>query len=283
MKTGSLPKILGGRDPDGSTASASESSCQMMNRWFALLGFLMLGIVADLLTIFLCSQSASAASPCIERSYQGVSYVICTVDLRAYLVRLFWKDQQQQPYAGFDHLPRKVEDGPIVFAMNAGMYEEDLSPVGLYVEDGKILRPANRKSGSGNFYLKPNGVLYITGQDAGIATTDRFVSERSRVDFATQSGPMLVIDGRTNPRIKPGSTSAKIRNGVGIRDQHILVFAISEEPVSFWNFAQLFRVGLHSRSALFLDGNISSLYAPALHRSDTLYPLGPIAAAYQRK
>ena len=49
----------------------------------------------------------------------------CTVDLRAYLVRLFWKDQQQQPYAGFDHLPRKVEDGPIDFAMNAGMYEEE--------------------------------------------------------------------------------------------------------------------------------------------------------------
>ena len=167
----------------------------MMNRWFPLLEFLVLGIVAYLLTIFLCSQSASAAPPCVERSYQSVSYVICTVDLRAYLVRLFWKDQQQQPYAGFDHLPRNVEDGPIVFAMNAGMYEEDLSPVGLCVEDGKILRPANRKSGCGNFYLKPNGVLYITGQDAGIATTDRFGSEQPRVDFATQSGPMLVIDG----------------------------------------------------------------------------------------
>jgi uncharacterized protein YigE (DUF2233 family) len=93
----------------------------MMNRWFALLRFPMLGMVAELVTIFLGSQSASAASPCLERSYQSVSYVICTVDLRAYLVRLFWKDQQQQAYAGFDHLPRRVEDGPIVFAMNAGM------------------------------------------------------------------------------------------------------------------------------------------------------------------
>jgi len=254
-----------------------------MNRWFALLGSLVLGIVAELLAVFLVTQSASAASPCVQRSYQGVSYVVCTLDLRAYIVRLFWKDQQQQPYAGFDHLPRRIEDGPIAFAMNAGMYEEDLSPVGLYVENGKTLRPANRKSGSGNFYLKPNGVLYITGQDAGVMTTDHFVSEAPRVDFATQSGPMLVIDGRTNPRIKPGSTSEKIRNGVGIRDQHTLVFAISEEPVSFWNFAQFFRVGLHSRSALFLDGSISSLYAPALHRSDTLYPIGPIVAAYERR
>jgi uncharacterized protein YigE (DUF2233 family) len=98
-----------------------------------------------LLIIFLGSQSASAGSPCVQQSYQSASYIACTVDLSAYIVRLFWKDQQQQPYAGFDHLPRRVEDGPIVFAMNAGMYEEDLSPVGLYVENGKTLRPANRR------------------------------------------------------------------------------------------------------------------------------------------
>ena len=65
MKTGSLPKISGGCDPGGSTASASESPGPMMNRWFPLLEFLVLGIVAYLLTIFLCSQSASAASRCL--------------------------------------------------------------------------------------------------------------------------------------------------------------------------------------------------------------------------
>jgi uncharacterized protein YigE (DUF2233 family) len=254
----------------------------MSNR-FALLGLLVFGIFAGLLANIAGSQSASAASPCIRQTYREASYVVCTVDLRAYLVRLFWKDPQQQPYAGFDHLPRRIEDGPIVFAMNAGMYEEDLSPVGLYVEDGRTLRPANLRNGSGNFYLKPNGVLYISGRDAGIVTTDRFVSERRRVDFATQSGPILVVDGRTNPRIKPGSTSQKIRNGVGMRNSHTLVFAISEQPVTFWQFAEFFRVGLKSRSALFLDGSISSLYAPALHRSDTLYPMGPIVAAYERK
>jgi len=73
--------------------------------------------------------------------------VVCTVDLHAYLVRLFWKDPQQKPYGGFDHLPRRIRDGPLVFAMNAGMYEEDLSPVGLYVEEGKTLRPVNQRSG----------------------------------------------------------------------------------------------------------------------------------------
>ena len=253
-----------------------------MSRRFVLLGLSVFVIFAGLLAIVANSQAVRAASPCVPLSYRSVSYIVCTVDLRAYLVRLFWKDSQQQPYGGFDRLPRRVADDPIVFAMNAGMYEEDLSPVGLYIEDGKTLKSANRRAGSGNFYLEPNGILYIQGEQAGIVTTDHFVSERPRVEFATQSGPLLVINGRTNPRIKPGSTSQKIRNGVGIRDPHTLVFAISEQPVSFWDFAQFFRVGLQSRSALFLDGSISSLYAPALHRSDTLYQMGPIVAAYER-
>jgi uncharacterized protein YigE (DUF2233 family) len=244
---------------------------------------LQVALFAVVAAVTAASLPANAASPCTQLRFSGVGYVVCTVDLRAYVVRLFWKDSHQQPYGGFDDLPRRVGDGPITFAMNAGMYEADLSPLGLYVEDGKTLKPANQRAGPGNFYLKPNGILYIQGQEAGIVTTEHFVSERPRVEFATQSGPMLIIDGRTNPRIKPGSTSQKIRNGVGIRDSHTLVFAISEEPVTFWDFAQLFRIGLQSRSALFLDGSISSLYAPALHRSDTLYPIGPIVAAYARK
>jgi uncharacterized protein YigE (DUF2233 family) len=244
---------------------------------------LQLALFAIVAALTVASLPAEAASPCTQLRFRGAGYVVCTVDLRAYMVRLFWKDSHQQPYGGFDALPRRIEGGPIIFAMNAGMYEADLSPLGLYVEDGKTLKPANQGAGSGNFYLKPNGVLYIQGEEAGIMTTENFVAERRRADFATQSGPMLIIDGRTNPRIRPGSTSQTIRNGVGIRDSHTLVFVISEEPVSFWDFAQLFRIGLRSLSALFLDGSISSLYAPALRRSDTLYPIGPIVAVYARK
>jgi len=94
---------------------------------------------------------------------------------------------------------------------------------------------------------------------------------------------MLDINGRIHPRILPGSTSQKIRNGVGIRNTHTVVLAISEDPVTFWQFARLFRDGLGTTDALFLDGSISSLYAPALNRFDTLYPMGPIIAGFQRK
>jgi prepilin-type processing-associated H-X9-DG protein len=94
---------------------------------------------------------------------------------------------------------------------------------------------------------------------------------------------MLVIDGRTNPRIRPVSTSSKVRNGVGMADDHTVIFAISDEPVTFWEFARLFRDHLGARNALFLDGSISSLYAPTLRRLDTLYPMGPIVAGFARK
>ena len=235
------------------------------------------------LVVFACGQAMAAASPCSPRAFEGSNYIICTFDLRAYSLRLFWKDGNAHPYGGFDHLPRTLNGSPIAFAMNAGMYETDLSPVGLYIENGKTLKQANTRNGPGNFHLKPNGVLYVSGQEAGVITTERFLSQKPRVDFATQSGPMLVINGRIHPKILPNSDSRKIRDGVGLRDPHTVVFAISEGAVTFWEFAHLFRDGLGSDNALFLDGSISSLFAPALGRSDTLYPLGPIIAAFERK
>ena len=227
--------------------------------------------------------TADATSPCNPRAFDGSNFIICTFDLRKYTLRLFWKDETGQPYGGFDHLPRRLHGAPIEFAMNGGMYEADLSPLGLYIENGKTLRQPNTANAAGNFYLKPNGVFYVNGQEAGILTTERFLSQRPRAEFATQSGPMLVIDGRIHPKIQPGSTSRKIRNGVGIGDDHKVVFAISQDPVTFWEFARLFRDGLGSHNALFLDGGISSLYAPALRHADTPYPMGPIIAGFGRK
>jgi uncharacterized protein YigE (DUF2233 family) len=244
--------------------------------WSLLVGPILLLVVA-------CGHAMAASSPCGPRAFEGSNYIVCTFDLRAYSLRLFWKDDNAQPYGGFDHLPRRLNEAPIVFAMNAGMYEADLSPVGLYIENGKTLKRANTANGPGNFHLKPNGIFYVSGQEAGVLNTERFLSQKPRAEFATQSGPMLVINGKIHPKILPGSDSRKIRDGVGIRDAHTVVFAISENAVTFWQFAHLFRDGLGSANALFLDGSISSLYAPALRRSDTLYPMGPIIAAFERK
>ena len=167
--------------------------------------------------------------------------------------------------------------------MNAGMYDSRQLPVGLYVEGGRQLKTANTLAGYGNFHLKPNGVFYASGQKAGVMETGRYLRERPRAEIATQSGPMLVIDGRIHPKFSEDSdASRKIRNGVGVGDGQSAIFAISEDYVTFGEFAHLFRDALNCQNALFLDGSVSSLYAPALNRSDTLKPMGPIIGAVAR-
>jgi prepilin-type processing-associated H-X9-DG protein len=167
--------------------------------------------------------------------------------------------------------------------MNAGMYHEDRSPVGLYVENGKELKAANTRNGPGNFHLKPNGVFYVKGSRTGVLDTETYLKRKIKPSYATQSGPMLVIDGRIHAQFSEQSTSLKIRNGVGTRDANTAVFAISEEPVTFIAFARLFRDELGCANALFLDGSVSSLYAPSLERMDVLRPMGPIVGALRRR
>jgi uncharacterized protein YigE (DUF2233 family) len=53
-------------------------------------------------------------------------------------------------------------------------------------------------------------------------------------------------------------------------------FAISERPVTFHQFARLFRDRLKTPDALYLDGNVSRLYAPDLGRDDAGFAMGPM-------
>ncbi len=221
----------------------------------------------------------SAQDICVPRQAENRSYTVCTIDLRRYAIRLFWKGADGEVLGPFNRLRSSPEGSRLVFAMNAGMYHEDRSPVGLYVENGREIQKANTANGPGNFHLKPNGVFFVSGRTAGVLETSRYLEQRPRADYATQSGPMLVINGRIHPKFSRNGTSRKIRNGVGIRDKHTAVFAISDEPVTFAEFARLFKEELGCANALFLDGSVSSLYAPELGRADGLLPMGPIIGA----
>jgi prepilin-type processing-associated H-X9-DG protein len=216
--------------------------------------------------------------PCSPLRVEDADYSICRFDVRRDDVRLYWKDADGKPYANFDALAQtlKAHGRVLRFAMNAGMFETDLSPVGLFVEDGRRERPADTREGDSNFHLKPNGVFWIGNSSAGVTETSRYLANPPAVRFATQSGPMLVIDGRIHPKILPTGTSKKVRNGVCVRDGTTATFAISETPVTFNAFARLFRDSLGCANALFLDGSVSSLYAPDLSRDDEFSPLGPI-------
>ncbi|CAA2159260.1 phosphodiester glycosidase family protein [Methylobacterium brachiatum] len=227
---------------------------------------------------------AAPAAPDLCRAVQaqGEAFTVCTIDLRRQRLRLFWLQEDGRPYGALGTLAEK-QGGRLAFAMNAGMYDKEQAPVGLYVEDGREMKRVSTADGPGNFHLKPNGVFWVKGDKAGVLDTGHYLRAKIRPDFATQSGPMLVIDGQIHPKISTDGPSQKIRNGVGVQeDGRVAVFAISERPVTFGAFARLFRDDLGCRDALFLDGTVSSLYAPNLGRSDISRPLGPLIGALVR-
>jgi uncharacterized protein YigE (DUF2233 family) len=150
------------------------------------------------------------------------------------------------------------------------MFSPDFAPVGLYVEGGQTRVPLNARDSAGNFYLKPNGVFFAAGDSVRVVETSEFLRlQPAGVRIATQSGPQLVHGGRIHPAFREGSRNRYVRSGVGVRDGHTAVFAISREPVDFHTIATLFRDSLRCGEALFLDGAISRMYVPALRRLDT--------------
>jgi uncharacterized protein YigE (DUF2233 family) len=218
----------------------------------------------------------SAAGGCQPETFQEARYTVCRFDVRSFDVRLFW-GEDDVPYRTFSELSRSLaaKGAHLVFAINGGMYGEDWRPTGLLVENGLERRAVNRvNTPSGvrpipNFYKQPNGIFYVSKGKAAVTTTERFVRDKPKVEFATQSGPMLVIDGKLHPAFRAGSNEKTQRSGVGIVMDTTVVFAISEDWVNFDQFARLFRDRLGARNALFLDGGTApGIHAPGLARSD---------------
>jgi uncharacterized protein YigE (DUF2233 family) len=238
-------------------------------------------IIAAILGLVAQCIGAAADPLCSGRSFNGASYTVCTIDLTQSKIELFNLNSAGQPYGSFQALTDelKVEGHDLLFAMNAGMFDENLRPIGLYVEDGTQAKKLNRRNGYGNFHLKPNGVFYVKGDHLGVVTSDEYAQLGEAPDFATQSGPMLVIDGQIHPAFSQTGISRKIRNGVGMVNDHTAMFAISEDAVNFYEFASLFRDELKCPNALFFDGTVSSLYSPELGRLNNFVPLGPMVGA----
>ena len=224
------------------------------------------------------------AVECETTPHDGNSYAICSVDLSTDNLRLFLYDDDGAVFGQFSAIERELRTKGLRlgFAMNAGMYHNDRAPVGHYVENGEEVMRVIPNAGPGNLGLLPNGVLCIRDSRVDVIETLRFVDQAPECAYATQSGPMLVIDGELHPRFLVDSTSRYVRNGVGTSaDGKRAVFAISDSPVTFHEFGRLYRDHLDMPNALFLDGNISRLYAPDLNRSDFGFSLGPIVGTVE--
>ncbi|HEX4793304.1 MAG TPA: phosphodiester glycosidase family protein [Humisphaera sp.] len=197
-------------------------------------------------------------------SRSGQTFAVAEIDLKQVALQLFWKNASGQRFANFESLKSELHKRhrKMLFATNAGIFDPTFTPLGLHVEEGQVLVPLNRDAGAGNFYLKPNGVFLVNRQGAQIVQTEKFAGPTNDTILATQSGPMLLIDGVINPLFPQDSRNRHIRSGVGVGLSGQVYFAISTEPVTFNALAALFRDSLHCQQALYLDGAISRFYTP---------------------
>lgn len=192
--------------------------------------------------------------------YQILAY---TVDTKTQDLQLYWKNDDGEILGRIQNLKTFVESKnlTLTFAMNGGMFNKDFSPQGLFIQNKKTLAILDTADGNGNFYLKPNGVFYITTDNVPFVCKTNDFADNNKIKYATQSGPMLVIDEQIHSAFKEGSTNLNIRNGVGILPNNKIVFAMSKEKINFYDFATYFQ-RLGCKNALYLDGFVSRTYLP---------------------
>ena len=213
-------------------------------------------------TLFALTLMMFAKQP--FKLHENSRIVAHVVDLKKSELNFYLKDDNGTIFKCFENLDSwlKKRDKKLLFAMNGGMYMENSMPLGLYIENGKRIRRANRvKKAFGNFYMQPNGVFYIDKRNRAYIKKTTSFKYSKRIKYATQSGPMLLINGKMHHRFRKGSHNIHIRNGVGILPDGRLLFAISTEPINFYDFATFFKRN-GCKNALYFDGVISDIYLP---------------------
>jgi uncharacterized protein YigE (DUF2233 family) len=205
-----------------------------------------------------------------KRQPNEASIISYSVDPKKQDLQLFWKNDKGEVLKNFQNLKSYVErkNKKLLFAMNGGMYKQGGVPQGLYIEQSKTLSPLDTMSGDGNFYLKPNGIFYITADHIAVVCQTSDFKPDKNISYATQSGPMLVNDGSIHSAFKEGSKNLNIRNGVGILPDGRILFAISEKEINFYDFALYFKKQ-GCKNALYLDGFVSRMYLPEKNRMQT--------------
>jgi uncharacterized protein YigE (DUF2233 family) len=208
----------------------------------------------------------------------------CKVDPKKQDLQLYWKNDKGEKLKSVQNLKTYVESKnlTLTFAMNAGMFNQDFSPQGLFIQNKKTLAVLDTANGKGNFYLQPNGVFYINTNNVPFICKTTDFTNNGKIKYATQSGPMLVIDGQIHSAFKDGSTNLNIRNGVGLLPDNKVVFAMSKTEINFYDFAKYFQ-SLGCKNALYLDGFVSRTYFPEKKWIQTDGNFGVIIGVTEKK
>tara|TARA_B110000046_G_scaffold185004_1_gene225191 strand:- start:365 stop:1654 length:1290 start_codon:yes stop_codon:yes gene_type:complete len=175
------------------------------------------------------------------------------------------------------------ENKKVLMVTNGGMYTNTNNPEGLLISKNKEIEPIDLGNSKQllNFYMMPNGVFYIDSNKANIEESKTFFKKYStniiKPLHATQSGPMLIIEGNHHRKFNYGSKSNKLRSGAGIMPNGNIVFIISNNSITnFFDFATIFKDLFMCQNALFLDGVISKMYLPDKNPNELGGNFGPI-------
>ncbi len=223
-------------------------------------------------------RNDGVASACQQNIFETYRFTLCSFDPDKHDFSMMVDAQNGTKLRNFSNLGTALgkDKKRLSFAMNAGMYGWDSAPIGLYIENGIKRRGVNTRDAGGNFYNKPNGIFWKDVNGYHISTTDDYIAlAPQNVEYASQSGPMLVINGILHPEFVHNGPSRKTRNGVGITATGKTLFVISDDPVSFGVFARYFRDVLKTPNALYFDGTVSALWDAGTGNLTQPYPLGP--------
>ncbi|NQY04841.1 MAG: phosphodiester glycosidase family protein [Flavobacteriaceae bacterium] len=196
---------------------------------------------------------------------EGHNILSYEINLQQKDLQFYWKKEDGSHYYNFQNLKTELnkQNKKLVFAMNGGMFIKDFSPLGLYIEKGVQKKKINTANTAyGNFYMQPNGVFYLSKDKKPVVCKTTDFNSSKNIQYATQSGPMLVVDGKLHPKFNKGSSSKHIRNGVGILPNGNVLLAISKERINFYDFASFFKEK-GCKNALYLDGFVSRAYLPS--------------------
>ncbi len=233
---------------------------------FFFVGFFFILIIACSTTETAAGQNEITVGTVVEND----TFLAYEINPKEADIAFYWQNNERENYRNFSRLKEELNlnNRKLIFAANGGMFNPLFAPQGLYVEKGKLLAPldtfANR---NGNFYLLPNGVFSLskTGVPSVVSTSN--YNQHDSIAYATQSGPMLLIDGVFHPLFKEESKHLNIRNGVGILPNGNILFVISKIAVNFYTFTNYF-YQMGCENALYLDGYVSRTYLPQANWTD---------------
>ncbi len=231
-------------------------------------------------------SSKAFALECKKDKFENINFTICTASILTDDIRLYLRNKDGVPFGNFNVLQQELNSKgkELSFAMNAGMYHPDLSPVGHFKEVFNEKKKVISRPGPGNFGMLPNGIFCIGSNLLNVYETFDYLNKAPQCIYATQSGPMLVWNNSIHPRFLKDSKSKVIRNGVGTtEDKKYAYFVKAEDILNFYTFARIFKEKLKLPNALYFDGKISRLYSKELSRNDFGWPMGPIVAVVRSK